>query len=80
VTIQNIAPELTVPFMVAVQKARYYFGKDLNLDETYLSIAEDLGIDEQTFLDYFHSDKARRKPKIPFRKLYNLHNLSLLCW
>ena len=37
--------------------------------------AEDLGIDEQTFLDYFHSDKTRRKPKIPFRKLYNLHNL-----
>ncbi|CAM3897022.1 DsbA family protein [Elizabethkingia sp. HX WHF] len=68
VTIQNIAPELTVPFMVAVQKARYYFGKDLNLDETYLSVAEDLGIDEQTFLDYFHSDKARRETQNTFQK------------
>ena len=30
--------------------------------------AEDLGIDEQTFLDYFHSDKAKKETQNTFQK------------
>jgi putative protein-disulfide isomerase len=60
VSVKAIAPEKTVPFMVAVQKARYYWGKDLNLDAAYLEICENLGIDPQQFLEAFHSEEMQQ--------------------
>lgn len=60
VSMKAIAPEKTVPFMVAVQKARYYWGKDLNLDAAYLEICENLGIDPQQFLEAFHSEEMQQ--------------------
>lgn len=60
VSVKTIAPEQTVPFMVAVQKARYYWGKDLNLDATYLEICESLDIDSQQFLKAFHSEEIEQ--------------------
>lgn len=59
VTIKEIAPEYTVPFMVAVQEARYLEGKDLNRTATYLDICEKSGIDKQRFLDVFNSDSIK---------------------
>lgn len=60
VTVKTMAPEQTVPFMVAVQKARYYWGKDLNLDATYMEICENLGIDPQQFLEVFYSEDMKQ--------------------
>jgi putative protein-disulfide isomerase len=60
VSVKKMAPEQTVPFMVAVQKARYYWGKDLNLDATYLEICESLGINPQQFSETFHSEEIKQ--------------------
>ncbi|SDJ08508.1 DsbA family protein [Chryseobacterium jejuense] len=60
VSVKTIAPEQTVPFMISVQKARYYWGKDLNLDTTYLEICDNLGIDPQQFLAAFHSEEIKQ--------------------
>lgn len=58
VTASKIASEQTMIFMSEVLKARYVFGKDLNLDETYRDIVKALDIDEDLFFDYFKSQGA----------------------
>lgn len=68
VTIKNILPEKNLPFTVEVQKARYYFGKDLNLEQTYISIVKDFEIDEREFLDFFHSDNAKTETLNTFQQ------------
>lgn len=60
VTVQKFWNKLNVPFMVALQQARYRKGKDLNMDQTYLEICLDLGIDRTEFLQYFHSEEMKK--------------------
>ncbi|WP_228463877.1 MULTISPECIES: DsbA family protein [Chryseobacterium] len=60
VSVKTIAPEKAVPFMIAIQKARYYWGKDLNVDATYLEICKNLGIDQEQFLAAFHSEEMKQ--------------------
>ena len=54
--------------MVAVQKARYYFGKDLNLDETYLFYCRGFRIDEQTFLLLLSLRQSQKETQNTFQK------------
>lgn len=68
VTVNKIAPAFTVPFTVEVQRARYFYGKDLNLDETYTEILMKLGIDEKLFFHHFDSDDLKRATQDTFRK------------
>lgn len=56
VTVKKLSASQVIPFAIEVQKARYLFGKDLNTDETYLTICNSLGIDKIEFLKIFHSE------------------------
>ncbi len=58
----------TVPFMVEVQKARYYHGKDLNQESTYTIICQQLGVDEEAFLSLFRSEAIKKKTQETFAK------------
>lgn len=49
-----------------MQKARYWYGKDLNEDETYLSICEKLGLDKTEFLQTFHSEIIKEETQETF--------------
>lgn len=40
----------------AIQRAFYWSGKDLQREETYLEICREMGLDEDKFLERFHSD------------------------
>ncbi|WP_221405371.1 DsbA family protein [Flexibacter flexilis] len=68
VAVQKIAPAQSIPFMVAVQKARYYNGKDLNLTATYLPLCDGLGISQAAFLEAFGSEAVRQSTLQTFRK------------
>lgn len=60
VTVKNIWPMYALEFSIEVQRARYWFGKDLNVEETYLSICEELKLDKQQFLESFHSEPIKK--------------------
>lgn len=66
VTVQKFWNVRTVPFMVALQQARYRDGKDLNMDQTYLEICQGLSIDQTEFLLHFHSDAMKRATQEAF--------------
>jgi putative protein-disulfide isomerase len=66
VSVKNILPSLAVSYAIEVQKARYWYGKDLNLDETYLNICEDLKIDKKQFLEVFHSEAMKNETQNTF--------------
>ncbi|WP_316836207.1 DsbA family protein [Pedobacter nutrimenti] len=66
ITVQESWKAYNVPFMYAVQQARYLYGKDLNLEETYLNICDQLKIDRQAFLEVFHSEKMHLKTQESF--------------
>lgn len=68
VTASKIASEQTMIFMSEVLKARYVFGKDLNLDETYRDIVKALDINEGLFFDYFKSQEAIDATLATFRE------------
>ncbi len=71
VTVSQIAPELIVPFTMEILKARYFYGKDFNLDETYSDILAELNIDEKLFFESFKSDELRNATQDAFRKSAN---------
>lgn len=58
-----MGPSIPFHFTLAVQKARHFYGKDLDLDldETYLSICENLNLDKTQFLETFHSDQLKKR-------------------
>jgi putative protein-disulfide isomerase len=60
VTIKKLWPAQAVPFAIEVQKARYWHGRDLNKDETYLSICEALQLDKEQFLITFRSELLKQ--------------------
>ncbi len=68
VTINKIAPEQSVPFAAEVLKARYYHGKDLNVDETYTEILTRLQIDATLFFKNFKTAEATRSTLEIFKK------------
>ena len=68
VTINKIAPHLTVPFTVEILRARYFYGKDLNLDETYSVALANLHIDEKQFFYSFNTDELKTATQHTFRK------------
>lgn len=66
VTVKKSWPSQSVPFTIEVQKARYWYGKDLNKDETYSSICENLGLDKTQFLNTFHSEAIKKETRETF--------------
>jgi putative protein-disulfide isomerase len=61
VTIKKLWPSAAVLFAIEVQKARYWYGKDLNTDETYLTICDILSLDKMEFLKTFHSELLKKE-------------------
>lgn len=66
VTVQKFWNAMNVPFMVALQQARYRDGKDLNMDQTYLEICLELSIDQTEFLLHFCSDAMKQATQEAF--------------
>jgi putative protein-disulfide isomerase len=66
VTVKKIWPKQVVPFTIAIQKARYLYGKDLNQELTYLSICEELNLDKRQFLDLFYSEAIKKETQETF--------------
>jgi putative protein-disulfide isomerase len=67
---KEMLPNKSIQIASAIQKAMFIEGKDLNLKETYISIAQDFGIDttvfeknfdNETSLDKAHQDFAQAK-------------------
>lgn len=68
VTIKNISPEKSVPYAIEVQRARYAHGKDLNNEQTYISICEALHINSADFMEKFSSEKMKQQTQETFIK------------
>lgn len=66
VTVKILWPKQLVPFTIAVQKARYLYGKDLNQELTYISICEELNLDKKHFLDAFYSEAIKKETQETF--------------
>lgn len=66
VTVKKIATSQAIPFAIEVQKARYWYGKDLNKDETYISICEKLALDTDKFLKTFRSEEMKKATEETF--------------
>jgi putative protein-disulfide isomerase len=66
VSVKKIWDSQAIPFAIEVQKARYWYGKDLNKDVTYSSICENLGLDKTQFLSTFHSEAIKQQTKETF--------------
>ena len=61
VSVKKLWPLQVIAFAVEVQKARYWYGKDLNPEGTYLSICEGLKIDVRRFLEAFRSEAMKKE-------------------
>lgn len=68
VTVQQFWPEKNVAFAAAVQKERYFYGKDLNLDLTYQEMLDSLGIEKDLFFKHFHSPEMKAATQEAFAK------------
>jgi putative protein-disulfide isomerase len=66
VTMKKLWASQAIPFAIEVQKARYLHGKDLNQDETYLSICENLGLNKKVFLEVFYSETIKKETEETF--------------
>lgn len=66
VVVKKLSASQIVPFTIEIQKARYWYGKDLNKDETYLTICEKLGLDKTEFLKFFYSDSIKKETQETF--------------
>ncbi len=68
VTINKIAPHLSIPFAIALLKARYIYGKDFNLDATYAELIADFEIDEKQFFTVFRSEDLRHATQDAYKR------------
>jgi putative protein-disulfide isomerase len=68
VAARSINPAIAFPFAVEVQKARYFYGQDLNPDATYMPVCEKSGIDSTSFFQAFHSDKIKNDTQQSFQQ------------
>ncbi|MBV8252431.1 MAG: DsbA family protein [Chitinophaga sp.] len=68
VTVNEKWPHLLLTFTHAIQHARFVEAKDLSNNDTYIAIAESLGIPADQFLQYFHSDAMRLQTLRTFEK------------
>ena len=66
VTVKKLWNSQAIPFVIEVQKARYWYGKDLNQDETYLSICKKFGLDKDEFINAFHSETIKAETQKTF--------------
>jgi putative protein-disulfide isomerase len=57
--VKELWPDRLLPFTAEVQKARYLHGKDLNLNQTYLHICDQLNLDIEKFFEAFHSESIK---------------------
>ncbi|WP_306350366.1 DsbA family protein [Flavobacterium sp. '19STA2R22 D10 B1'] len=71
IAVQELWKEKTIPFTVAIQKARYFSGKDLNLEETYIEIIKELNLDQDLFLKLFNSKEIKTKTRLTFVRAKN---------
>lgn len=66
VTVNEIASNKAVAFAGAIQRALFVNGKSLNETDTFLEIAELLGIDTEQFLEKFESEWSEKAAKKEF--------------
>ncbi|RKR04591.1 putative protein-disulfide isomerase [Flavobacterium sp. 90] len=65
-TVTKLWASKVIPFTIEVQKARYWQGKDLNTDQTYLEICENLDLDKTQFIKAFHSEELKKETQQTF--------------
>ncbi|HVI48671.1 MAG TPA: DsbA family protein [Chitinophaga sp.] len=68
VTAQHLWPGISPEFMAAVQKARYYYGKDLNHYSTYEAILQQLNLDNDAFRQHFDSPAMKAATQAAFAR------------
>jgi putative protein-disulfide isomerase len=56
----------TIPFAIEVQKARYLYGNDLNIDATYEAICQLLSLDTNAFFLNFYSTDIKQETQNTF--------------
>lgn len=66
-TVRQLAPEQTLPFVHALLHARFNHGMDLNDTSTYLELCEILDIDKQAFFQVFNTDEIKELTQRGFR-------------
>jgi putative protein-disulfide isomerase len=66
VTVNQNWKEKSVLFAAEVQKARYFYGNDLNDKATYLAICKALNIDSTPFLLHFNSAEMKTETQKTF--------------
>ncbi|CAD0004793.1 DsbA family protein [Flavobacterium chungangense] len=68
VTATKLWESKAVVFAAEVQKARYWYGKDLNADDTYLAVCDILNLNKTEFLKAFHSEVLKQETQNTFDK------------
>lgn len=66
VTVTKLWASKVILFTIEVQKARYWKGKDLNDDQTYLEICDNLNLNKTEFLKTFHSEELKKETQQTF--------------
>jgi putative protein-disulfide isomerase len=56
---QKLSPTNALPFTIAIEKAFYTDGKDLNSDDTYKELIKPFSIDEKTFIQLLQSEEMK---------------------
>lgn len=79
ISVTRLWPEIVIPFTVEVQRSRYWYGKDLSNEETYLTICDTLNLDKNEFLNTFHSKTVKEETLNTFsRALYYANSYPTL--
>ncbi|RFZ94873.1 DsbA family protein [Mucilaginibacter conchicola] len=61
VVVQNLMPGKDFEYLSLLQKAFYVNGLDITKADVLADVAEELGVDRNSFLEHFDSDDAKRK-------------------
>jgi putative protein-disulfide isomerase len=67
VVCRMMAPEKELDFFKAVQTAFYVKNRNTNKIDTFLEVAEEFGLDTQTFAELFESEEAKYTTKTDFQ-------------
>jgi len=65
--VQELSPKQDFDYLSLMQKAFYVDGKDITNDTVLAALAEELGIEKNTFLDRFHSEEMKQKTNQGFQ-------------
>lgn len=65
--VQGLLPKQDLDYLSLMQKAFYVDGKDITDDTVLATLAEELGIEKNSFLERFHSEEMKQKTNQGFQ-------------